>query len=91
MGNHCLEGCVQVTNSPVARRGMFIVDRVILRFPTRASLPGGSFCRPLRCVVCTSETEYAGDLFPLLCLHLFRIRFGDVCYIFLHFRVFTDF
>ena len=39
---------------------MFIVDRVILRLLTQTSLPGGPICRPLRCVVCTSETAYFG-------------------------------
>ena len=28
VGNHSLEGCVRVNHSVVARRGMFIVDRV---------------------------------------------------------------
>ena len=41
------EGCVPVTHSGVARRGMSIVDQVILPLLTQASLLG---------VVCTSET-----------------------------------
>ena len=57
MGNHCPEGCVHVTHIVVGR-GMFIVYRVFLRLLTQASLPGGPFCRSLRCVVCTSQTAY---------------------------------
>ena len=40
-GNHCPQGCVHVTHRAVARRGMFIVDRAILRLLTQASLLGG--------------------------------------------------
>ena len=58
LGNHCLKGCLHVTHSAVAKRGMFIVDRVILLILTRPSLLGGFFCRSLRCVVCISETAY---------------------------------
>ena len=58
MGNHCADGCVHVTHSAVARRGVFIVNRVILRFLTQTSLPGGSSSRSLLCVVCTSETAF---------------------------------
>ena len=49
---------MHVTHSAVARRGMFIVDRVILRYLTQAPLLGGPFCRSLRCVVCISETAF---------------------------------
>ena len=56
MGNHCPDGCVHVTHSAVARRGMFIVDQVILRLLTRASLPGGPLLSVEWCALLKQRT-----------------------------------
>ena len=59
--NHCPEGCVlRVCAFDACCREKRHVDcgPNILRLLTQASLPGGPFCRSLRCVVCTSETAY---------------------------------
>ena len=92
MSNHCPEGCVHVTHSTVARRGMFMADGVILRLLTQASLLGGPFCRSLRCVVCTSETAYFR---ASMLAHCYFFTFSDsgvwtFSTLFQNFRVLTD-
>ena len=75
--------CVHVKHSVVAKRGMFMwIEYLSLTDPS--VLLGGSFCRSLRGVLCTSKTAFfcAG--------YFFRITFLSVLNFFAHSRVCTD-
>ena len=83
LGNHCPEGCVLVTRSAVARRGTFIVDRVILRLLTHA-----------HCLVAPSVNHCV-----VWCALLKQRTFARVCWrcfspffslMYPHFRVFIN-
>ena len=86
MDNPCSEGCVHVTYSAAARRGMFIVDRAILRLLTKASVFDGfllsiTALRGAHFWNSALLCEYAGALFSWLFRCSFRMMFLDVFYI----------
>ena len=70
IGNHCPVGCVLVTHSAVARRGMFNVDRIIQRCVWCALLKQRIFARGCWRIVFFSF------------LYFFRMRFLKVFYTF---------